>query len=183
MGNQYNVLRNRINLCHVSRWTIVPMTRHDSVAEHSYRVAAIAEFIADRLEPHILKVDRLHLLHLALAHDIEEVLSGDIPTPAKIHINKIAIKAAVDGVFEDPGSPESAIVKAADFIDTILSLRLFGVSPFKESLVKKIECRFKDWMNENATNCGLNVFSFTEAIDEAKALLFSDLIVPNWMEE
>lgn len=179
-------LRNMINLSFVQRWIIVPMLRRDSVAEHSYRVAAIAEFLADRLEQHDdhkTKLDRLRLLRLALRHDLDEVLSGDIPTPCKRYIDGFSIKTMVAGtIIDSGGSPESHIVKTADYLDTLMSLRLFGVEPFKQNLIVKIEGDFIDWVDENTATTGLNVYHFGAALEEARTLLYSDL-TPNWMKE
>jgi 5'-deoxynucleotidase YfbR-like HD superfamily hydrolase len=69
----------------VPRWAIVRTLRQQSVAEHSYFVALYAQRIA-----HVLEwqgpMDKL--LTNALYHDLDEILSGDIASPAKQVIKK-----------------------------------------------------------------------------------------------
>lgn len=67
-------------LAFVPRWTVARTTRKPSVAEHSYYVAQYADGIAELIE---WKGDRHRLLQHALWHDVEEMITGDIPGPVK----------------------------------------------------------------------------------------------------
>ena len=72
--------RERI-LAHVPRWAVVPHVRRQSVAEHSFYVALYTDKLCKMLE-----LDDLHTsiaVSYALRHDMFEVFSGDIPSPAK----------------------------------------------------------------------------------------------------
>ncbi len=65
----------------------IPPERCESVAEHSFAVAMLALFIADRFP----ELDRLRLLELALLHDFGEIHAGDItPQDAVPRDEKIA---------------------------------------------------------------------------------------------
>jgi 5'-deoxynucleotidase YfbR-like HD superfamily hydrolase len=73
------------NLADIGRWSIVRTIRYQSVATHSYYVALMM--------PRLLRqygIDDPALLLLAteyaLSHDMSEVLTGDVPTPAKKRI-------------------------------------------------------------------------------------------------
>jgi 5'-deoxynucleotidase YfbR-like HD superfamily hydrolase len=65
-------------LSEVPRWSILPVTRQQSVAEHSYWVSVFTLEICDALN-----VNPEHCLRLALFHDLEEIITGDRPTPHK----------------------------------------------------------------------------------------------------
>ena len=63
----------------IKRYNNTPKLSEESVAEHSYYVAFISMLIADYLsiEKDII-IDVEELLRMALLHDIEEIISGDI---------------------------------------------------------------------------------------------------------
>lgn len=72
----------------VPRWGIVRTLKQQSVAEHSYQTALLADWIADRHITHPYQSGyegqfRYKVLQCALYHDLEEVFTGDIPGPAK----------------------------------------------------------------------------------------------------
>lgn len=74
-----------IDLCRlyaVPRWIVVPMFRQQSVAEHSFRVAAIAFDLAS----HSSDIDpnaKYKIAWLSLIHDGAEAETGDIPGNVK----------------------------------------------------------------------------------------------------
>ncbi len=60
------------------RWTIVETTKKQSLAEHSFNVAMIARAMCKALGIPDEKV-----IKAALEHDLDEIHTGDIPTPTK----------------------------------------------------------------------------------------------------
>lgn len=77
-------------LQYVRRWGIVRTIREQSVAEHSYYVALIADRIARKLG--IQDPERLYRLgRIALLHDRIEVATGDIPGTVKMTDPSLAI--------------------------------------------------------------------------------------------
>jgi len=64
------------------RWGIVRVLHRQSVAEHSFYVALYADGIADLLG-WTNESRRVHLLRSALWHDVDEIVTGDIPGPVK----------------------------------------------------------------------------------------------------
>lgn len=174
-------LRNLVNLSHVSRWTIVPMVKNENVAEHSFRVAAISECIAERLIDAGVKVDMLEVLRLALHHDIDEVLSGDIPTPCKRFVDGAAIKAAVEPAPQQARNREKFIVKSADTLDALWSLKMYGIAPHSQCIIDKITAEFDERIESTTIEHGLNVFTYRKIIDEVSTLLLTEAIVPSWM--
>lgn len=63
----------------VKRWGIVRMSKQQSLAEHSFNVAMIARALAKAVN-----YDDEQLTKAALCHDLDEIVTGDIPTPFKV---------------------------------------------------------------------------------------------------
>ena len=99
-------MRDRLRANSVRRWHIVNTARSQSVAEHSYNVAVICMAILNQLNMGDYWGDKC--CRLAIEHDQDEVVTGDIPSNSK------------DGdwknKFNGPISP-AMIVKMADLID------------------------------------------------------------------
>ena len=96
----------------IKRWTIVRMMREQSLAEHSFNVTMIARAICKEIG-----LDDTNVTKYALDHDLDEILTGDIPTPAKQRLKirdpyKGSGRALCD-------SQEISIVMLADMIEAI----------------------------------------------------------------
>lgn len=121
---RYNslVFRNARRLREINRFSVLPMLRTQSVAEHSYNVAILVMWLFDYLGLSHLEEDisggetpgdtipggaRLLCLEKALLHDHEEAEKGDIPSPAK-------------GVPPTSVNWMGSLVKVADTLDTYL---------------------------------------------------------------
>jgi 5'-deoxynucleotidase YfbR-like HD superfamily hydrolase len=104
-------------LSDVRRWGIVRTIRTQSVAEHSFWVAIWVPRLLRTVgvnDPVVL----LAAVEYALTHDMEEVTSGDIATPFKSRLNKVALHEAIEsfGLSASPrlaGLPEADMIKAA----------------------------------------------------------------------
>jgi 5'-deoxynucleotidase YfbR-like HD superfamily hydrolase len=129
-------LKALLKLSTVPRWAIVDMSRQQSVAEHSYRVWAIAAELYKVLypAPHN-QVDEMATARWALVHDVEEAFMGDTPSTAKEILERVApgvgqkwvdaiIQKEVPGVAAFArgvkGSPPGHVVKIADILEAIL---------------------------------------------------------------
>jgi 5'-deoxynucleotidase len=84
----------------IHRWGLMRNTRTENIQEHSLQVAMIAHALAvlenERLGRDAVDPDRTALL--AVYHDAEEVITGDLPTPVK-YFNP-QVRDAVDGLEE-----------------------------------------------------------------------------------
>lgn len=63
---------------HINRWTIVATTRPQSLAEHTFNTIAMFRDLCHRMS-----WDDVIPMKAAFEHDLDEVLTGDIPSPAK----------------------------------------------------------------------------------------------------
>jgi len=62
----------------VKRWGIVRMHKQQSLAEHSFNVAMIARAFCKAIG-----IEDEQVTKAALCHDLDEIITGDIPTPFK----------------------------------------------------------------------------------------------------
>lgn len=123
-------LTDCLALSYVPRWSIIPQTHTQSVAEHSHRVAVIMLELADRLKLEL----PYSLLVWALVHDGPEAWTGDIPGPfkhadqgfqdAKVAPWHRAMQAGID-LGEDQHWRQ--FFKIADLIETGTYIGKFGV--------------------------------------------------------
>lgn len=140
-------LQDLLALAHVSRWGIVPTLRPQSVAEHSFNVAAIALEIADRL--HLAINSRLVIIYHAFIHDAPEADTGDLASTLKQELPPHCLDV-VEHVLcpwyydqERRALPsEHAIVKIADKVEAVMYIGRWGVGDRASSALKrdKLEC-------------------------------------------
>lgn len=114
----------------VSRWNLVSMTRNQSVAEHSYNVAMLALDLVRRLNLDVSSEHRVVMA--ALHHDLNEVYTGDIPSPCKtlaysqgIDLNQLV---AEDECVSGAGNTVKLILKICDLMEAEYYAREFGVT-------------------------------------------------------
>ena len=120
----------------------------ESIADHSYGVAVAAMLLADELIARGVAVNAERVLRVALLHDWAEVRVGDMPRTATEYFGaesrrraeRAAFEDIVDGIetadvarqysalhedYEERGSLEARIVKAADVIDLLVQTLAF----------------------------------------------------------
>jgi 5'-deoxynucleotidase YfbR-like HD superfamily hydrolase len=73
---------------HVNRWQIVLTNRPQSLAEHSFNVAMLAQSIAFNCEVDFSTDQLYELMNWALLHDIIEIRTGDLATPFKTKLRQ-----------------------------------------------------------------------------------------------
>lgn len=135
-------LQSVLNLHTIRRWQIVEMTRDQSVVEHAFRVWALALDLYDHLftvEHNSFERDSIG--RLALLHDIDEVITGDIPSTVKAFLDTLSsgitakmketimakhfptLGASLRGMERTFGY---LIVKIADNVEAMLYLEQYG---------------------------------------------------------
>ncbi len=74
----------------INRWGLMYNTRPENLSEHSAECAIIAHALALIGNLHFgKKLDAAKILSAALFHDMNEVLTGDLPTPIKYYNDSI----------------------------------------------------------------------------------------------
>lgn len=127
-------LQDLLALSTVPRWSIVPTLRPQSVAEHSFRVAAIALEICRQINgedlPAMVLVEQ-HALHWAIIHDGPEAETGDIPYPVKKHLDLRFMEQKLCPWYHPDKihKAEAKIVKIADKVEEVLFIRQWGQGP------------------------------------------------------
>lgn len=131
-----------LRLPSIMRWQIVRVYKNQSVAEHSYRVWLLATHLYDAVftTPHN-SFERELVQHWALLHDVDEVLTGDIPSTVKTLLEEVQpgiVQRFTDRVMVDlPTASEARagiantvaglLVKIADNVEAILYLQENGM--------------------------------------------------------
>ena len=128
-------LELRMRASHVKRWQIVQVSREQTLAEHSFNVAMIAERINSDSNAGL---DMAEVYRWALHHDLIEVLTGDLNTVFKARVKDIygsdatdrvesGIDVGYDNIKHETCDLVKFIVKLADTIDAYVFLDLHGV--------------------------------------------------------
>jgi len=139
----------QLRACHVRRWHIVQTSREQTLAEHSFAVAVIAGTLAASMRWRGLMHNalQLKLLQHALAHDLIEVRTGDMPTPFKRFLEKAGgpgiVEKAEDLVDSDhsgamrtvKGTEIETIVKLADMVEAVYFLQDNGVGAHAKAVL------------------------------------------------
>jgi putative hydrolase of HD superfamily len=115
----------------------------ESVASHSFGVCATAMLLADEIKQRGVEIDVERVLRMALVHDWAETRVGDMPKTATSYFGAEARKRAEEDAFRDivagtgnaasqyeslfhdyeqRGSVEARLVKAADVIDLLIQV-------------------------------------------------------------
>jgi hypothetical protein len=150
----------------VDRWHMLRVSRPQSIAEHSFRVAILARKIAPEVfaaAKQELTVElREELLEYALLHDLDETMTGD--TPGFVKQKYPAIREATDLFWRDrtPTEPDPRVkwlVKYADIVEGYIYYYSCG------ALGPTVPSARRDWALRNAISAlekhlisGLGVF-------------------------
>ena len=139
-------IADKLRALDIIRWNMVPLQRQQSLAEHTFMVAMVAEHIANELG-----ITTGAVIRLALYHDLEEVMTGDIPAPTKRALENTGVNfgAVFNKLgFIDLTAPPNAstIVKAADYIADIIYLRRYGNMPYAVLVMDRLSKNFWDYL-------------------------------------
>lgn len=95
-------------LSYVPRWSIVPMRRHQSVAEHSFRTTVIANRVAEEVSRLMAEGQSTYvppnlglIIIEALKHDVSEADTGDCPSTDKDPDNNLLRDAVLGMTLEE----------------------------------------------------------------------------------
>lgn len=134
--------------------------RHESVAEHSWRLAVMALLVADEFP----EVDIEKVVKMCLIHDFGEAVTGDIPAFWKTAEDEKREDLAVSHLFKllpENISREFAALFSEMYQLTTNEARLFKALDNLEALVSHNEAPLKTWLKreylENLTYGAENV--------------------------
>ena len=149
---------------HVKRWHIVDTVKSQSLAEHQWNVALIAQELLLRVGANDSDVSTV--VGISLTHDLHEVRDGDLPSPTKerlrangwlspesqtgiaIHIPGISGEAE-DGAPVASGGIEirvSAIVRLADLIETYNWISQYAIGRDAPNVIRDCRRRLNRFM-------------------------------------
>ena len=176
----------------INRWGLMYNTRNENLSEHSMECAVLAHALALIGNRRFgKKINAERVLSAALFHDMNEVLTGDLPTPVKYYndsikesykdIERISLEKMFALLDEDTAasyraltelSPEeNALVKGADklcaYIKCLQELERGNTefSSAKESNEKSLKALGMPEVDYFMEHC---IASFTKNIDEVR---------------
>ena len=171
---------------HVTRWHSVRTLREQTLAEHHYMVAMIANKLAkDILGASISDSDRLQLLEYALWHDMPEIIMGDISSPCKRRIQQLCDgkENPIDQLeneiapwlkkFKSSLKPElTQIAKLSDLMDAIVFIAQEGIGRHAETVKNELLKSFEGKIQEAEQT--MTMYSWSIASDVLEKLLSED---------
>lgn len=141
--------------------------RHESVAEHSFRLALMAYMVSDEVP----EIDTDKVIRMCLVHDLGEAITGDIPSFEKTDSDEAAEDSAVSGFvnqlpeywkkqlgemyreMNELKTPEAKLYKALDKLEAVIQHNEADIStwlPLEYDLQLTYgieECSFNEYIN------------------------------------
>ena len=145
----------------VNRWQIVKTAKQQSVAEHSFNVAMIAQRLSGAILAGMGYTE--DCIMWALWHDLPEVFTGDLATPLKTYITDQCGKDPLVKLEEDVCGGEyrrqhkyavtaepvvAAVVKLADLIEAIKFLSQNALTKHGKDIEVKLKGVFASKISE-----------------------------------
>ena len=119
--------------------------RHESVAEHSWRITVMAYFIKDEFP----EADIDKVIKMCLFHDIGEAFTGDIPAFVKTNEDEITEENAVDKFISTlPEEYRNELTLLFDEMNKLESLeaRIYKALDKMETLIQHNEADISTWL-------------------------------------
>ena len=163
-----NILHIAENLKNTTRHSYTSDGRHESVAEHTFRVALMAYFIKDEFP----EADIDKVIKMCLIHDLGEAFTGDIPSFEKTQVDEENEKQQLYNwaktlpqpfgsemlmlyeEMEERKTLESKIYKALDGLEAVIShneadLSTWSDNEYELNLVyAEDKCTFSEYLTE-----------------------------------
>lgn len=136
----------------VRRWNLVATTAPNSVASHSFNVAMIAMALR-KVMFNTIDISQSDVCFYAIIHDIDEVYTGDLPTPTKAAIREKGVEPnslfVGQNVEKKPPDKIAKIIKMADLIDNYIFIRQYGVGDRANRAADEVGCRLNKAIRES----------------------------------
>lgn len=200
-------LKQVMRLSSIKRWGIMEMSKDQSVAEHSYNVAMIANMLLTAMFAregdghHGTDMDAFMrceeelfawtLLEYALSHDLPELATGDIPTPLKKEIGA-SLSKWEDKEFPNLKTYKSGIAssmpsvlllcKIADLIDAVQFGAKHCVDDRKEEVLCEMRSRIIQTIRDHDGGIGVERALASAIIEIWNDEKMENLIIEYWPE-
>lgn len=118
--------------------------RHESVAEHTFRITAMALLLRDEFP----RLDMGRVMEMCIVHDWGEAVTGDIPSFLKTEADEEAESAAVDALLSrlpDQRERLSALFAELNALETP-EARLFKALDRIEAVIQHNEAPMSTWL-------------------------------------
>ena len=119
--------------------------RHESVAEHSWRIALMAMLLTDEFP----EADMNKVIRMCLIHDLGEAFTGDIPTFEKNQNHEDAEKAAYDAWVRslpaDAGTEFTALLAEMEAMQT-QEAKIYKALDKLEAVIQHNESDISTWL-------------------------------------
>ena len=152
--------------------------RHESVAEHSWRLALMAMLAADEFPD--LDMDRV--IRMCIIHDLGEAFTGDIPAFDKTEADEQredALLRQLIGTFPTPARQEfSDLLQEMDALQT-REAKLYKALDKLEALIQHNESDIKTWIPleyDLQMTYGNEQVKFSEYLTELRAKVREDSV-------
>jgi hypothetical protein len=148
----------------VPRWSVVPVLRRQSVAEHSFHVTALAVWLVTLHGRGSEGKFVLEVMQYAMTHDITEAGEGDAPSPSKPK----AEASAEDQV--------KVVVKCADILEALMFAyeeKMLGNQMGMDVIMDHLYNDFVDWWRYFDT--GERHVHSTDVVQSAKLICFNPM--------
>ncbi len=152
--------------------------RHESVAEHSWRISLMAYWIADEFP----EADMNKVIKMCLIHDLGECFTGDIPTFMKTSEDETKEKEVLYSwvnTFPEPYNKEMLSLYKEMAERKTLEAKIFKAMDSLEALIQHNESDIRTW-SENEFDLNLTYandkVSFSTYLKELRQLIYKETI-------
>ena len=152
--------------------------RHESVAEHSWRITLMAYFVSDEFP----EADLLKIMKMCLIHDLGEAFTGDIPTFEKTDKDskkEADVLGELVKTLPEPFSKEMSELYQEMEEQQTLEARIYKALDKLEALIQHNESDIKTWIPleyDLQMTYGNEQVKFSEYLTELRAKVLEDSV-------
>lgn len=157
-------------------WT--SSNRHESVAEHSWRLSLMAYFVKDEFPD----VDINKVILMCICHDLGEAITGDIPAFHKTQSDEMIENRAVDqllGNLPEPYKKELSLLFLEMNAQKSIESKIYKALDKMEALIQHNEADLSTWIPleyEANLTYGEKEVEFSKYMKELKQTIYEDSI-------